>query len=121
MASLEIIPVPALSDNYVWLLRDEATGTVAVVDPGEAAPVEAALAARGWEPALILLTHHHGDHVGGVAALKAAHGAAVIGAAADAHRLPALDRAVSPGETVAIGDSQAVVIDTPGLSVSSGP
>jgi hydroxyacylglutathione hydrolase len=114
MAGLEIVPVPALSDNYVWLLRDEATGTVAVVDPGEAAPVEAALAARGWEPALILLTHHHGDHVGGVAALKAAHGAAVIGAAADAHRLPALDRAVSPGETVAVGESEAVVIATPG-------
>jgi hydroxyacylglutathione hydrolase len=114
MARLEIVPVPALSDNYVWLLRDEATGTVAVVDPGEAGPVEAALAARGWEPALILLTHHHGDHVGGVAALKAAHGAAVIGAAADAHRLPALDRAVSPGDTVAVGESEAVVIDTPG-------
>ncbi|WP_019013592.1 hydroxyacylglutathione hydrolase [Elioraea tepidiphila] len=114
MARLEIVPVPALSDNYVWLLRDEATGTVAVVDPGEDGPVEAALAARGWEPALILLTHHHGDHVGGVAALKAAHGAAVIGAAADAHRLPALDRAVSPGDTVAVGESEAVVIDTPG-------
>jgi hydroxyacylglutathione hydrolase len=114
MASLEVVPVPALSDNYVWLLRDEATGTVAVVDPGEAAPVEIALAQRGWKAALILLTHHHGDHVGGVAALKAAHGAAVIGAAADAHRLPTLDRAVSPGDTVAVGESQAVVIDTPG-------
>jgi hydroxyacylglutathione hydrolase len=114
MASLEVVPVPALSDNYVWLLRDEATGTVAVVDPGEAAPVEIALAQRGWKAAVILLTHHHGDHVGGVAALKAAHGAAVIGAAADAHRLPALDRAVSPGDTVAVGESQAVVIDTPG-------
>jgi hydroxyacylglutathione hydrolase len=114
MATLEIVPVPALSDNYVWLLRDAATGTVAVVDPGEAAPVEAALAQRGWEPALILLTHHHGDHVGGVAALKAAHGAAVIGAAADAHRLPALDRAVTPGDAVAVGECQAVVIDTPG-------
>ena len=114
MASLDIVPVPVLSDNYVWLLRDEATGAVAVVDPGEAPPVEAALAARGWAPALILLTHHHGDHVGGVAALKAAHGAAVIGAAADAHRLPALDRAVSPGETIAVGECQALVIDTPG-------
>jgi hydroxyacylglutathione hydrolase len=114
MASLEIVPVAVLTDNYVWLLRDQATGTVAVVDPGEAAPVEAALAARGWQPALILLTHHHGDHVGGVAALKAAHGAAVVGAAADAHRLPALDRALAPGETVAVGECVATVIDTPG-------
>lgn len=114
MARLEIVPVPVLSDNYVWLLRDEATGTVAVVDPGEAAPVEAALAERGWQPSLILLTHHHGDHVGGVAALKAAHGAEVIGAAADAHRLPALDRTVAPGDSVSVGECRAEVIDTPG-------
>ena len=114
MARLEIVPVPVLSDNYVWLLRDEATGTVAVVDPGEAAPVEGALAERGWQPALILLTHHHGDHVGGVAALKAAHGAEVIGAVADAHRLPALDRTVAPGDSISVGECRAEVIDTPG-------
>ena len=114
MARLEIVPVPVLSDNYVWLLRDAASGTVAVVDPGEAAPVEGALAERGWQPSLILLTHHHGDHVDGVAALKAAHGAEVIGAAADAHRLPALDRTVAPGGSVSVGECRAEVIDTPG-------
>lgn len=114
MARLEVVAVPVLADNYAWLLRDAASGTVAVVDPGEAGAVEAALAARGWRPALILLTHHHADHVGGAAALRAAHGAAVVGAAADAHRLPPLDRAVRPGETVAVGDTVAEVIDTPG-------
>jgi hydroxyacylglutathione hydrolase len=114
MQTLELTAIPCLSDNYAWLLRDAGTGTVAVVDPGEAEPVEQALAARGLGLDLILITHHHGDHVGGVAALKAAHGAAVLGPAADAHRLPALDRALKEGDRIAVGGATAVVIDTPG-------
>lgn len=114
MQTLELTPIPCLSDNYAWLLRDPGTNTVAIVDPGEAEPVEKALAARGHGLDLILLTHHHGDHVGGVAALKAAHGAAVLGAAADAHRLPALDRGLKEGDRVAVGNATAVVLDTPG-------
>jgi hydroxyacylglutathione hydrolase len=114
MQPLDLTAIPCLSDNYAWLLRDPATGTVAIVDPGEAEPVEKALAARGLGLDLILITHHHGDHVGGVAALKAAHGAAVLGPAADAHRLPALDRGLKDGDRVAVGNATAVVIDTPG-------
>jgi hydroxyacylglutathione hydrolase len=114
MQTLELTAIPCLSDNYAWLLRDAGTGTVAVVDPGEAEPVEQALAARGLGLDLILITHHHGDHVGGVAALKAAHGAAVLGPAADAHRLPVLDRALKEGDRIAVGGATAVVIDTPG-------
>ena len=67
---LSIRPIPCLSDNYIWLLRDEATGAVAVCDPGEAGPAAAALREGGGRLDLILLTHHHGDHVGGVEALK---------------------------------------------------
>lgn len=114
MTELDLIAIPCLSDNYAWLLREPGTGTVAVVDPGEAEPVEAALAARGWKLDLILITHHHGDHVGGVAALKAAHGAAVLGPAADQHRLPALDRGLREGDKVAVGNATALVLDTPG-------
>lgn len=114
MASLEVVPVPCLSDNYAWLLRDGGTGAVAVVDPAEAEPVERALAERGWPLDLILLTHHHADHVGGAAALRSAHGSVLVGAEADAHRLPPLDRALRPGDTVALGDSVATVLDTPG-------
>lgn len=114
MAALEVVAVPCLTDNYAWLLRDAGTGAVAVVDPAEAEPVDRALAVRGWPLDLILLTHHHGDHVGGAAALRAAHGSALVGAEADAHRLPPLDRAVRPGDTVALGDCVATVLDTPG-------
>ena len=67
---LAIQAIPCLSDNYAWLLRDEASGAVALCDPGEAAPVIAALDAAGGRCDLILLTHHHGDHVGGTPALR---------------------------------------------------
>ena len=63
---LAIRAIPCLSDNYIWLLRDEASGAVAVCDPGEAGPAVAAVREGGGRLDLILLTHHHGDHVGGV-------------------------------------------------------
>jgi hydroxyacylglutathione hydrolase len=106
--------VPCLTDNYAWLLRDEATGTVAICDPGEAAPVIAALDAAGGRCDLILLTHHHGDHVNGVEEVRAKYGAKVIGAQADAQRLPKLDTAVMPGDTVSVGQTEGRVIDSPG-------
>ncbi|MCS6854083.1 MAG: hydroxyacylglutathione hydrolase [Elioraea sp.] len=114
MPGLDVVAVPVLADNYAWLLRDRDTGAVAVVDPGEAGPVERALADRHWPLDLILLTHHHADHVGGAADLRASHGAALVGAAADRHRLPPLDREVHPGDTVPVGDSEATVLATPG-------
>ena len=67
--TLQIEIVPILSDNYVYLVRDEASGRVACVDPGEAAPVLAAAEEKSWEIDTILITHHHGDHVGGVATI----------------------------------------------------
>jgi hydroxyacylglutathione hydrolase len=112
--TVTVAAVPCLSDNYAWILRDQATGTVAICDPGEAAPIIAALDAAGGRCDLILLTHHHGDHVNGVEEVRAKYGAKVIGAQADAHRLPALDTAVMPGDTVAIGNTEGRVIDSPG-------
>ncbi len=109
--------IPCLSDNYAWLLRDAATGTVAVCDPGEAGPAIAALEAAGGRCDLVLLTHHHGDHVAGVEEVRARFGAKVVGAAADAHRLPKLDLALKPGEGVKVGATEGVVIDTPGHTV----
>ncbi|TCZ66582.1 hydroxyacylglutathione hydrolase [Roseicella aquatilis] len=114
---VSVTAVPCLSDNYTWLLQDEATGAVAVCDPGEAGPAIAAVERIGRPLDLILLTHHHGDHVAGVAEVQARCGGRVVGAAADAHRLPRLDQAVRPGETVALGGSRAAVIDTPGHTV----
>lgn len=109
--------IPCLSDNYAWLLRDAATGTVAVCDPGEAGPAIAALEAAGGRCDLILLTHHHDDHIAGVEEVRARFGAKVVGAAADAHRLPKLDQALKPGESLKVGATEGVVIDTPGHTV----
>jgi hydroxyacylglutathione hydrolase len=111
---ITVQPVPILSDNYAWLLRDSATGAVGIVDPAEPKPVAAAIDAAGGRLDLILLTHHHGDHIAGTDEIRARYGAKVVGAAADAQRLPKLDQAVAEGDTVKLGESAARVIDTPG-------
>ena len=67
-----VYPIPAFSDNYIWLLENS-DATAMVVDPGDAEAVNAELNARGLKLSCILITHHHFDHVGGVAALKAQH------------------------------------------------
>jgi hydroxyacylglutathione hydrolase len=113
MLSVEAIPV--LNDNYAWLLRDEDAGVVAVVDPGEAAPVEAWLKKRSLTLTHILITHHHGDHIGGLSALKAQYGAHVIGPAADVGRIAGIDEPVSDGAVITLGNGLcAKVIATPG-------
>ena len=101
-------------DNYVYLLRDAQSGDVAVVDPGEALPVEQILAARSWSLTHILNTHHHTDHVGGNERLKSLFNAKVIGSAADPTRIPGFDVGVRQGDTVSFGNTKAQVIETPG-------
>ncbi len=107
-------PVPILKDNYAWLLRDSGAGALALVDPAEADPLIAAIEARGGRLDLILLTHHHADHVAATEALRARFGCPVAGAGADAHRLPRLDHALDEGEEVALGAARGRVIATPG-------
>ncbi len=109
--------IPILSDNYAWLLRDEPSGATAVVDPADAAAVSRAIDAAGGRLDLILLTHHHDDHIAGVNAVRARYGARVVGAAADARRLPKLDVAVREGDTVTLGGAEGQVIDTPGHTI----
>ncbi|HXM71063.1 MAG TPA: hydroxyacylglutathione hydrolase, partial [Thermoanaerobaculia bacterium] len=87
---------------------------VGVVDPSEAAPVEAALSARGWTLTHILNTHHHWDHTGGNPALKAATGAVVVGPKADRERIPAIDVAVDEGESYKLGQAEAQILFIPG-------
>lgn len=115
--ALTLVTVPCLKDNYAYLLRDTDTGAVAVVDVPDAAPIIQALSLRGWPLHQIFLTHHHWDHIDGVPALVAATGAKVIGAAADAHRLPPLDVALHAGDTISVGSETGTVIDVPGHTV----
>ena len=115
--TLQIITVPCLADNYAYLLHDEATGQTALVDAPEVAPIQVALEAQGWGLNTILITHHHDDHIQGVDALRQTYGCQVIGAAADAHRLPPLDAQVREGDTVSVGDSSGSVIEVSGHTV----
>lgn len=114
MSTLEIALVPCLKDNYAYLLRDPATGAVAVVDPSEAAPVEKALKVRGWKLTHILNTHHHWDHTGGNHALKAASGAVVVGPRPDKERIPDIDVALGEGESFKLGEAEARILFIPG-------
>ncbi|GFR39999.1 hypothetical protein Agub_g533, partial [Astrephomene gubernaculifera] len=112
---MEVVRVPCLSDNYVWLLRDEASGRTAVVDPAEAAPVMQALESRGWSLDAILNTHHHADHVGGNRALKTAFPAAsIVGPRADRDRIPGIEVQVGDGDVWHFGSQRVEVFDTPG-------
>ena len=114
---LEIVTIPCLADNYAFLAHDGESGETALVDAPEAAPILKELAARGWKLTHVLLTHHHHDHVGGLDEIQAEHPAQVIGAAADAYRLPRLDRQVAEGDTVTIGGEEGRVIDVSGHTV----
>ncbi|WP_374597227.1 hydroxyacylglutathione hydrolase [Sphingosinicella sp.] len=111
---LEIVRIPVLSDNYVWLAHDAASGETAVVDPAVAEPVLAEAAARGWRITQILNTHWHPDHVGGNAEIKAATGCTVTGPAGEAAKITGIDRAVGEGDMVRIGKAEGRVIDVPG-------
>lgn len=110
---LEIIRIPVLSDNYVWLVHDPESGETAAVDPAVAQPVLAEAAARGWAITQIWNTHWHPDHTGGNAAIKEATGCTITGPAAEAERIPTLDRMVKEGDSVALGGVIAHVIDVP--------
>ncbi len=114
MTDLEIVRVPALSDNYIWLVHDPVSDETMVVDPAEAAPVLAEADRRGWQIGQIWNTHWHPDHTGGNAAIKEATGAVVSGPAAEAARIPTLDVALGEGDQVRLGDHLATVLETPG-------
>ncbi len=106
--------VPAFEDNYIWLIHDEPRRHAVLVDPGEAEPVIERLEASGSRLLAILLTHHHGDHTGGVEELVAHYGAAVI--APEDPRIPAVSRRVGDGDLVEVAELglRLEVLELPG-------
>lgn len=114
---LQLVTVPCLTDNYAYLIHDAATGQTAVIDVPEPGPILAALDAHQWRLTDILITHHHDDHIQGVDTLRARTGAMVLGAAADAHRLPRLDLALTEADSFSVGSEFARVIDVPGHTI----
>ena len=111
--TLEVLCVPVLRDNYVWLAHDPGSGETVVIDPAVAGPVLEAAGTRGWHITQIWNTHWHPDHIGGNAEIKAATGCTVTGPAAEAAKIPTLDQMVSDGDTVMLGEHSAYVIDVP--------
>jgi len=109
---VQVHAVPAFQDNYLWVLARD--GRAAVVDPGDAAPIEQFLAGRGLELKAILATHHHGDHVGGVPALVAHWHCPVFGPASDG--VAGLDHALREGDRIEVPgiDASFSVLDVPG-------
>ncbi len=114
---LEILTIPCLSDNYAYLVHDSVSGETAVVDVPEADPVIRALNAKGWNLTQIQITHHHPDHIMGVAKLVEAYGTPIIGAKADMHRLPHLELGVEENDTFALGNQPVQVYDVSGHTV----
>jgi len=106
--------IPALSDNYVYLLHEPVEGAVAIVDPAEATVVEVALQRRGLRPTHVLNTHHHMDHIGGNQRLKATYDCELIAPAANRREIADIDVAVGDGDHVGVGTVSATVFATPG-------
>jgi hydroxyacylglutathione hydrolase len=103
-----------LKDNYGVLLHDPGSGATAAIDAPEAAPIEAALRSTGWRLSDILVTHHHADHTGGIAELKARHRCRVVAPHGEAARIPLVDATVGENDKVRVGALEANVLETPG-------
>ena len=100
--TLDLTPIPAFSDNYVWTLSNPDTGYAVVVDPGDARPVIDHLNSHSLELKAILITHHHWDHVGGIDTLKKHYGATVYGPAFES--IEGVDKKVSEGDTIPLSE-----------------
>jgi len=109
---MEIVAVPAFSDNYIWLVHDQASGETAVVDPGDATPALAEAERRGWTIGQVWNTHWHPDHTGGNREVKAATGAIISGPAKET--IPGIDVRLSEGDEIRLGEHRGRVVEVPG-------
>lgn len=111
---IEVHQFPCLSDNYGFLLHDNESGETACIDTPDAAAYLREAAGKGWQITQIWNTHWHPDHAGGNEAIKAATGCKVVAPADDAGKIAAVDRTVTQGDRVALGDWEALVYDVGG-------
>ena len=114
MSALAVEMIPALSDNYVYLVHEPAAGVAGVIDPAVAAPVMDRLSANGWSLDWILSTHHHADHTGGNLELKDTTGCRIAGPGKDAARIPGIDVKLVEGDRFRLGEAEAEIFETPG-------
>jgi hydroxyacylglutathione hydrolase len=111
---LTVHVIPALQDNYIYLLTDPQSNSAAIVDPGEAKPVFDFLNAHDLNLTHIFLTHHHWDHINGIAELKAAFDPEIIGPALNKDQIPDLTRTINEGDKVAFAGTHFDVFEVPG-------
>jgi len=109
---MKVVAVPVLTDNYVWLIHNAASGETAAIDPSVADPVLDAVTAKGWSLTQVLNTHWHPDHTGGNEGISAATGCTIT-APAEAKRVSHVDRVVAEGDRVTIAGAEAIVWDIP--------
>jgi hydroxyacylglutathione hydrolase len=114
MAPLAVELLPVLSDNYSYLIQDLGSGASGVVDPAVATPILARLRELGRGLDWAFITHHHGDHIGGLAELQEATGCRAIGPRADAARIPGLNVTVADSDEIRFGAQRVIVLETPG-------
>ncbi|MGL5166246.1 MAG: hydroxyacylglutathione hydrolase [Afipia sp.] len=110
----EIRLFPCLSDNFGYLIHDPVTKATASIDAPEAGPIIKALQREGWTLTDILVTHHHNDHVGGIAELKTKYDCRVVAPYDKGTAIPQVDERVKEGATVKVGNLTARVLETPG-------
>ncbi|SJM89418.1 Hydroxyacylglutathione hydrolase [Crenothrix polyspora] len=111
---LEILQLPILQDNYIYLIHDSESGETAAVDPGLAQPVLDVLSQKNWQLNYIFNTHHHWDHIDGNLELKHKTGCKIIAGQGDSHRIPGIDSGVNDGDTLSLGKHPISIMATPG-------
>lgn len=111
---LDIVQLPVLHDNYIYLIHEPSTGATAVVDPALPEPPMEAAKERGWTITHILNTHHHMDHVGGNLAIQKETGCTIVGPRADRERIPGIGIELGDGDRFQLGGAAAQVFFTPG-------
>ena len=111
---MEITPIPCLTDNYAYIISDNNSKTIGVVDPSEAKPIISYLKGKKLKLNYVLNTHHHHDHIGGNLELKKTYNAKIIGFVGDKHRIPGIDISLENNEQWNFGNSSLRVLHIPG-------